>query len=137
MIRETLHHLTNAKFYTKLDVVAAFNALRVREGDEWMTAFNTRYGLYEYLVMPFGLSNAPSTFQAYINKILNPYLDVFCTAYIDDILIYSNTLAEHKEHVRIIHELLDGYGLSLDVKKCEFATKEVTYLGLIIQEHGV
>jgi hypothetical protein len=137
MIRETLHHLANARFYTKLDVVAAFNTLRVREGDEWLTAFNTRYGLYESLVMPFGLSNAPSTFQAFINKILNPYLDVFCTAYIDDILIYSNTLKEHKEHVKKVHELLHANGLHLDVKKCEFAVREVTYLGLIIGEDGV
>lgn len=137
MIRETLHHLTNARFYTKLDLVAAFNTLRVREGDEWLTAFNTRYGLYESLVMPFGLSNAPSTFQAFINKILNPYLDVFCTAYIDDILIYSNTLKEHKKHVQIVHELLHANDLHLDVKKCEFAVREVTYLGLIIGEDGV
>lgn len=69
-------------------------------GEEWKTAFRTRYGHFEYLVMPFGLTNAPATFQAYINEVLRMYLDEFCVAYMDDILIYSKTLAEHIEHVR-------------------------------------
>lgn len=85
LLQETLAKLSNAKYYTKLDIIAAFNHIRISEGQEWMTAFNTRYGLFETLVMPFGLSNAPATFQARINEILRPYLDVFCTAYIDDI----------------------------------------------------
>lgn len=86
LISETLDRLSKAKYFTKLDVIAAFNRIRIAKGDEWKSAFRTRYGLFESLVMPFGLTNAPSTFQNYINSTLQEYLDVFCTAYIDDVL---------------------------------------------------
>ena len=137
LIRETLAQLSSARYFTKLDVASAFNNIRIAEGHEWMTAFMTRYGLYETLVMPFGLTNAPATFQTYINKALHPWLDVFCTAYIDDILIYSNTLEEHREHVRTILQALQKAGLHLDIRKCEFEVNEVTYLGMIISDSGV
>ena len=137
LIQETLAQLSSAKFYTKLDVVSAFNKVRIAQGHEWMTAFMTRYGLYESLVMPFGLTNAPATFQTYINKVLHPYLDVFCTAYIDDILIFSDSLEEHREHVRKVLLALQKAGLHLDIKKCEFEVKEVIYLGMIISDTGV
>ncbi|KAI1003558.1 hypothetical protein K3495_g4642 [Podosphaera aphanis] len=104
---------------------------------EYLTAFNTRYGLFESLVMPFGLTNAPATFQAQINEVLRPYLDITCTAYIDDILIYSETLEEHKKHVNEIHKVLAKAGLKLDIKKCEFDTQNVIYLGLIISASGI
>jgi len=128
LIQETLSRLSTAKFYTKLDIIAAFNHIRIKEGQEWMTAFNTRYGLFETLVMPFGLSNAPATFQTRINEVLRPFLDIFCTAYIDDILVYSDTLAEHRQHVKSVLGALRGAGLHVDIKKCEFETTEVTYL---------
>ncbi|KID93943.1 retrotransposon nucleocapsid protein, partial [Metarhizium majus ARSEF 297] len=137
LIQETLSQLSQAKYFTKLDVVAAFNRIRIKEGQEWMTAFNTRYGLFESLVMPFGLSNAPATFQARINEVLRPFLDRFCTAYIDDILIYSNDLASHRLHVKSILQALEAAGLQLDVRKCEFETTEVKYLGMIISTTGV
>lgn len=137
LIRETLHQLSQAKFFTKLDVVGAFNRIRVKEGDEWLTAFNTRYGLFESLVMPFGLSNAPATFQAYINQTLRPFLDIFCTAYIDDVLIFSDDLESHRKHVHAILQALEDAGLQLDVKKCEFEQTEVKYLGMIISTNGV
>ena len=92
LIRETLLQLSKARYYTTLDIRAAYNLIRVAEGEEWKTAFRTRYGLYESLVMPFGLTNAPADFQRFINEVLHPFLDRFCTAYLDDILIYSNTL---------------------------------------------
>ena len=76
LINETLGKLSQAKRFTKLDVITAFNRLRVKEGHEWLTAFNTRYGQFEYLVMPFGLCNAPGTFQSYINNSVREYLDV-------------------------------------------------------------
>jgi hypothetical protein len=120
LIQETLNRLSKAKFYTKLDIIAAFNRLRIAEGDEWLTAFRTRYGLFEYLVMPFGLANAPSTFQHYVNDTLRPFLDVFCTAYMDDTLIYSNTLEEHREHVTQVLKAFEKAGLQLDINKCEF-----------------
>jgi hypothetical protein len=137
LIQETLQRLSKAKFFTKLDIVAAFNRLRISKGDEYLTAFRTRYGLFEYLVMPFGLANAPSTFQHYVNDILRPYLDIFCTAYIDDILIYSDNIEEHKKHVRLVIEACKEAGLQLDIDKCEFYKKEVVYLGLILSTDGI
>ena len=136
LVQETLSKLSEAKFYTKLDVIAAFNAIRVAEGDEWLTAFNTRYGLFESLVMPFGLSNAPATWQAEINRILRPYLDIFCTAYMDDILIYSDTIEEHRQHTKLVLEAIRSAGFFLDIKKCEFEVTEVTYLGMIVSTEG-
>jgi hypothetical protein len=137
LIQETLNRLSKARYYTKLDLIHAFNRLRIAKGDEWLTAFRTRYGLFEYLVTPFGLANAPSSFQHFVNDTLRPYLDVFCTAYIDDILVYSNNLAEHRKHVDLVLEALKGAGLQLDVDKCEFHKTEVLYLGLVISTDGV
>jgi len=137
LIRETLDRLCRAKYYTKLDIIAAFNRLRIAKGDEWKTAFRTRYGLFEYLVMPFGLTNGPASFQHYVNDALRDYLDVFCTAYLDDILIYSNTLKEHKQHVRQVLQRLKEFGLQADIAKCEFHVQEVKYLGLIVGTNGI
>jgi hypothetical protein len=137
LIRETLNNLSKAKWFTKLDVRGAYNLLRVAEGEEWKTAFRTRYGLYESLVMPFGLTNAPADFQKFINDILHPYLDRFCSAYLDDILIYSDTLEEHIDHVSKVLQLLSKNGLHLKPEKCEFHKNQVQYLGLIITSEGI
>lgn len=137
LVRETLDRLCRAKYYTKLDIIAAFNRLRIAKGDEWKTAFRTRYGLFEYLVMPFGLTNGPASFQHYINDALRDYLDIFCTAYLDDILIYSSSLKEHKKHVRQVLQRLGEFGLQADIAKCEFHVQEVKYLGLIVSTNGI
>ena len=137
LIRETLARLSSAKIYSKFDIVAAFNEVRIKEGDEHKTAFLTRYGLFEYVVMPFGLCNAPGTFQAFINSTLREYLDDFCTSYLDDILIYSDNKEEHIAHVSKVLERLQHAGLFLDVDKCEFFVTTVKYLGLIITTEGV
>uniref|UniRef100_A0A9Q8LHQ9 Transposon Tf2-9 polyprotein n=1 Tax=Passalora fulva TaxID=5499 RepID=A0A9Q8LHQ9_PASFU len=137
LIQETLERLSKAKYFTKLDVIAAFNKLRMAEGHEYLTAFRTRYGLFESLVMPFGVCNGPSTFQNFINDILQEFLDQFCTAYIDDILVYSETKEEHREHVcKVLQKLADA-GLQLDIDKCEFEKTEVKFLGLIITADGI
>ena len=137
LIRETLFRLCAAKVYSKFDIIAAFNEVRMKEGDEEKTAFLTRYGLFEYVVMPFGLCNAPSTFQALINDVLREYLDVFCSAYLDDILVYSNSKEEHVEHVGKVLEKLKEAGMYLDINKCQFHVKEIKYLGLIITTEGL
>ena len=136
LFKETLHRLSQAKWYTKLDIIAAYNALRISPGEEWKTAFRTRYGLYEYLVMPFGLANAPSDWQHFINDILREHLDEFCTAYLDDILIYSDTEEEHVRHVDWVLAQLQKAGIQADIEKCVFRTQEVKYLGLIIGTDG-
>ena len=129
--------LSRARYYTTLDVRRAYNLLRVAEGNEWKMAFWTWYGLYKSLVMPFGLTNAPADFQHFINDALHPFLDLFCMAYLDDILIYSATLEEHQEHVRRVLEALSRAGLHLKAEKCHFHKTEVKYLGLIISADGV
>ena len=137
LISETLNRLSRAKIFTKLDIISAFNRLRIREGDEELTAFRTRFGLFEYLVMPFGLCNGPASFQHYINDTLREYLDDICTAYLDDILIYSDIELEHEIHVKRILAKLREAGLQADITKCDFHVKEVTYLGLIVTTKGV
>ena len=89
LIGESLDRLGRAKRFTQLDLTNAYHRMRIREGDEWKTAFRTRYGHFEYQVMPFGLSNAPATFQGYVNKILAEKLDIFVVVYLDNILIYT------------------------------------------------
>jgi hypothetical protein len=137
LVRKILNRITYTRFFTKLDIITAFNKMRIAERDKWLTAFRTRYKLFEYLIMPFGLINAPASFQNLINNTLRQYLDDFCTAYLDDILIYSKTLKKYKRHVRLVLEVLTEAGLHLDINKCEFHVSEVKYLGLIISDKNI
>jgi len=130
-------HLSRAKIFTKLDIRGAYNLIRMRAGEEWKTAFRTRYGRFESLVMPFGLTNALATFQTYINHALRPFLDRFCTAYLDDILIYSESEEQHIEHVKHILEALTKAGLQVKPQKCEFHTNNIQYLGLLLSPQRV
>jgi hypothetical protein len=135
---EIMDRVKGATRFTRLDVRDAFNRLRVAEGDEWKTAFRTRYGHFEYLVMPFGLCNAPASFQSYINNALRDYLDDFCIAYMDDVLVYTNgTLEEHIQHVRKVLERLQEHELYVKLEKCEFHVQETRFLGFIISPNGV
>ena len=132
-IDETLRTIAATKYISKVDVISAFHRIRVKDGDEWKTAFNTRFGLYKWLVTPFGLTGAPATFQRYINWILRDKLDICCSAYIDDVVIYNNTQKEHRSTVlRIIRKLADT-GLQLDFDKSEFERGIIKYLGYLIE----
>ena len=113
--------------------------IRIKEGDEWKTAFRTRYGLYEFLVIPFGLTNAPATCQRFVNDTLREYLDVFCVCYLDDILIYTKdgSLSEHRKQVRLILRKLTEAGLFVKPEKCEFETTKTTFLGFVISPDGI
>ena len=137
LLRDTLARLCQAKIYSKFDIIAAFNEVRMKLDHEEKTAFITRYGLFEYVVMPFGLCNAPGTFQTLINKTLQEYLDDFCTTYLNDILVYSNSEAEHIEHVNKVLLKLKKAGLYLNIDKCEFHVTTIKYLGLIITTEGI
>lgn len=137
LISETLDRLSGATVFSALDLKDAYYRIPIRKGDEWKTAFRTRYGHFEYQVMPFGLTNAPATFQAYINKALAGYLDDFCVVYLDDILIYSRSTEEHAEHLRLVLERLRRYALYANPKKCRFYTKEVEFLGFVVSDKGV
>jgi transposase InsO family protein len=137
LIQETLDRVGKAKIYTKLDLRGAYNLLRIKAGEEWKTAFGTRYGHYEFQVMPFGLTNAPATFQNFMNDLLRDYLDEFCSVYLDDILIYSEDLEQHREHVKQILRTLRDNNLFCKPEKCQFEVEEVEYLGFIISPNGI
>jgi hypothetical protein len=137
LLQDTLMNLSKAKWFTKLDIHRVYKLICMAEGKEWKTAFRTRYGLFESLVMPVGLTNTPATFQNYINNVLVPYLDCFCTAYLDDTLIYSDNFEEHQEHSHLVLDAFAKVGLHLKPEKCEFHQKEVKYLGLIISTEGI
>ncbi len=115
----------------------AFNRIRMHADSISLTAFRTRYGVYQYNVLPFGLCNGPATFQRYINEVLFDLLDECCTAYVDDILIYSKDAAEHQKHVRQVFSRLRAAGLQVDIKKSEFSVTRTKFLGFIISTHGL
>ena len=125
LISELFDHVKGAKYYMKLDLCDAFNQLQIALGDEWKTTFRTRYSHFKYLIMPFGLTNAPASMQAYANDCLRDYLDLFCIIYLDDILIYSNTLEEHILHIYQVLACLCEYGLSCKQEKCNFYTSVI------------
>ena len=137
LIAELLERISRAKFFTKFDVRDGYHRLRMAEGEEWKTAFRCRYGLYEYTVMSFGLCSAPGTFQHYMNDTFQEFLDKFLIVYLDDLLIYSDSLAEHKRHVRMVLERLREAGLCLKPAKCQFHVEEVAFLGFVVGAEGV
>ena len=137
LIDEMLARISKAKVFTKLDIRQAFHRIRMDPGSEELTTFRTRYGSYKCKVLPFGLTNGPATYQRYMNDVLFDYLDDFCTAYLDDILIYSENELEHEEHVKKVLRRLQDAGLQVDLKKCEFSVTRTKYLGFIITTKGI
>ncbi|GLB43461.1 putative retrotransposable element tf2 155 kda protein type 1-like [Lyophyllum shimeji] len=136
LISELVNNLRGARYFTKLDVRWGYNNVRIKEGDEWKAAFRTNRGLFEPLVMFFGLTNSPATFQTMMNDIFRDLIaqGVVCV-YLDDILIYTKTLEEHRRITRIVLDRLREHRLFLKPEKCEFERTEIEYLGLIIS-HG-
>ena len=137
LIKEALDRLGGARYSRKLDIKDAYHNIRIKEGDEWKTTFSTKLGTYEYLVMPFGLCNAPAAFQRWINEVLMKYIDVCCIVYLDDVLIYSNTRLGHQQDVKNILKAIRKSGMKIKPSKCEFHKKEKEYLGYIISEEGI
>jgi transposase InsO family protein len=137
LISEMIDRLTGATIFTKLDLRNAYNQLRIKEGDEWKTAFITKYGLYETLVMNFGLCNAPSIFQHWMNSIFHDLLDVYVLVYLDDIIIYSKDAAEHTRQVREVLRRLMEHNCFLRLEKCVFNATECEFVGFKIGPHGL
>lgn len=137
LISDLLDAPGKARIYTKIDLRHAYNLVRVAAGDEWKTAFRTRYGSFECLVMPFGLSNAPAAFQRFVNDVFSDLLDVCVVVYLDDILIYSNNTADHRKHVKEVLRRLRKAGLYARADKCEFERDTVEYLGYILSAEGL
>ena len=121
--------LSKASVFTKLDLRSGYWQVRIAAGDEPKTACVTRYGSYEFLVMPFGLTNAPATFCNLMNDVLYEFLDRFVVVYLDDIVVYSETLAEHEKHLRLVFDKLRQHELYVKKEKCEFSRSEIMFLG--------
>jgi hypothetical protein len=135
---ELMERVRGMTYFSNFDLKNGFNLIRIKEGDEWKTAFSTRYGQYEYLVMPFGLCNVPATFQRMMNEIFHDILDEGVVAFIDDILIYTNgTKQEHQAFVCKVLDCLLKYGLCIAIETCEFSVSELMYLGHILSGKGV
>lgn len=137
LVDELFDRLRGAKYFSKLDLRSGYHQVRIDPEDIHKTAFRTRYGHFEFMVLPFGLTNAPATFMHLMHSIFRPYLDDFVIVFLDDILIYSRTLAEHKKHVRIALELLRKNQLYANTKKCSFFKESVSFLGHVVSADGI
>ena len=136
-ISDLIESFKDSKIFTRLDLRSAYNLVRVKAGHEYLTAFRTPIGHYEYLVMPFGLRNAPSVFQRFIQDVLNDVIGSYVQVYLDDIIIYSKTISEHVNHVRIVLKLLIDNGLYVKLEKCDFHVTETTFLDFTVSINGL
>jgi hypothetical protein len=129
--------LAQAKVFFKIDLRSGYHQIKIRPQDIPKTAFSTRYGLYEYLVMSFGLTNAPTYFMFLMNTVFMLELDKFVVVFIDDILVYSKNERDHEEHLRIVLTRIRDHKLYAKFSKCEFWLKKVPFLGHILSENRV
>lgn len=136
-IDDLFDQLREAHVFSKIDLRSGYHQLKIRNSDIPKTAFTTRYGLYEYTVMSFGLTNAPAYFMYLMNKVFMEFLDKFVVVFIDDILIFSKTEEEHAEHIRMVLQKLREHKLYAKRSKCEFWLKKVSFLGHVVSNGGI
>ena len=136
-IDDLMDQLVGARVFSKIDLRSGYHQIKVKDEDMQKTAFRTRYGHYEYKVMPFGVTNAPGVFMEYMNRIFHAFLDRFVVVFIDDILVYSKTEEEHAEHLKIVLQVLKEKKLYAKLSKCEFWLKEVSFLSHVITGDGI
>ena len=129
--------LRGARVYSKIDLRTDYHQLRVREVDIPKTTFRTQYGHFEFTMITFGLTNAPTAFMDLMHRVFQPYLDQFIVVFVDDILIYSQSKEEHENHLRIVLQALREHQLYAKCSKCEFLLTEVRFLGHVVSAFGV
>ena len=136
-VDDLLNQLHGAKCFSKIDLRSGYHQVRIHPDDVHKTAFNTRYGHFEFCVLPFGLTNAPATFMHLMQDIFRPHLDQFVIVFLDDILIYSPDELSHHKHVRVALDLLRKHKLFAKLSKCAFFQKSVSFLGHVVSADGV
>ena len=136
-IDDLFDQLKGENVFSKIDLLSGYHQLRIKDADVHKTVFRTRYGHYEFLVMSFGLTNAPTDFMDLLNHVFRPHVDQFVMVFIDDILMYSNDREDHDTHFRVVLETLRKEQLYAKLSKCEFWLREVSFLGHIVSKEGI